>query len=49
MRIDERTGVDGGVRDISDGCGFDDVTNHELLDRLVLGSAPNNGQINRDT
>jgi len=33
-------GVDGGVRDISDGCGFDDVTNHELLDRLVLGSAP---------
>jgi len=32
--------VDGGVRDISDGGSLDDVTDHELLDRLVLGSAP---------
>jgi len=32
--------VDGGVRDIPDGGGFDDVADHELLDRLVLGGAP---------
>jgi len=32
--------VDGGVRNISDGSSLDDVTNHELLDRLVLWSAP---------
>jgi len=32
--------VDGGVGDISDGGGFDDVTDYELLNRLVLGRAP---------
>jgi len=31
--------VDGSVRDVSDGCGFDDVTDHKFLDRLVLRGA----------
>ena len=31
--------VDGSVRDVSDGGSFDDVTDHELLDRLVLRGA----------
>ena len=34
------TVVDRSVRDISNGGSLDDVTDHKLLDRLVLGSAP---------
>jgi len=32
--------VDRRVGDISNGGSLDDVTDHELLDRLVLGGAP---------
>jgi len=32
--------VDWGVGDISDGGSLDNVTDHELFDRLILGSAP---------
>jgi len=32
--------VDRGVGDVSHGGGLDDVTDHELFDRLILGSAP---------
>ena len=34
------TFVDRGVGDVSHGGGLDDVTDHELFDRLILGSAP---------
>ena len=31
-------GVDRGVGDVSDGGGFDDVTNNEFSDSLILGA-----------
>ena len=33
-------GIDGGLRDVSDGGGLDDVPDDELADGLVLGASP---------